>query len=233
MEELVIQGLRILHIISGFTALVVAPLAMIAKKGGDGHRRWGKVFFYAMAVVASTAIIIGILRPNVLLALVAVMSFHMVASGYRALYHKRVHEGQRAGRWDLILQGGAGAVNGGLFIWGFTKLVLGHRDNGSILFLVFGLIGSLFVWRNMQRFYKRSHDKHEWLFAHMTGFLGGYIATISAFSAVNMGFIKPVWLQWLWPTIMGAPLIFIWVRYYKKKFTRGRRARDVMEVRIK
>jgi hypothetical protein len=48
-----------------------------------------------------------------------------------------------------------------------------------------------------------------------------------------MGFIKPVWLQWLWPTIMGAPLIFIWVRYYKKKFTRGRRARDVMEVRIK
>ena len=157
----------------------------------------------------------------------------MVASGYRALYHKRVHEGQRAGRWDLILQGGAGAVNGGLFIWGFTKLVLGHRDNGSILFLVFGLIGSLFVWRNMQRFYKRSHDKHEWLFAHMTGFLGGYIATISAFSAVNMGFIKPVWLQWLWPTIMGAPLIFIWVRYYKKKFTRGRRARDVMEVRIK
>ncbi|HQW98645.1 MAG: hypothetical protein IPH05_09715 [Flavobacteriales bacterium] len=233
MEELVIQGLRILHIISGFTALVVAPLAMIAKKGGDGHRRWGKVFFYAMVVVATTAIIIGILRPNVLLALVAVMSFHMVASGYRALYHKRVHEGQRAGRWDLILQGGAGAVNGGLFIWGFTKLVLGHRDNGSILFLVFGLIGSLFVWRNMQRFYKRSHDKHEWLFAHMTGFLGGYIATISAFSAVNMGFIKPVWLQWLWPTIMGAPLIFIWVRYYKKKFTRGRRARDVMEVRIK
>lgn len=89
------------------------------------------------------------------------------------------------------------------------------------------------VWRNMQRFYKRSHEKHEWLFAHMTGFLGGYIATVSAFSAVNMEFIKPVWLQWLWPTILGAPLIALWSSYYRKKFTRGRRARDVVEVRIR
>ncbi|MEZ4740495.1 MAG: hypothetical protein R2818_14325 [Flavobacteriales bacterium] len=86
------------------------------------------------------------------------------------------------------------------------------------------------VWRNMQRFYKRSHDKHEWLFDHMTGFLGGYIATVSAFSAVNMEFITPVWLQELYFTIMGVPLIVLWTRYYKKRLTRGRRARDVFDV---
>lgn len=233
MEVDLVNVLRWLHIVSGFVALVVAPLAMIARKGGDAHRRWGKVFFQAMTIVVITAVIIGILRPNIFLALVAVFSFHMIASGYRALFHKRLHEGQKAGALDIILQGSAGVINGGLFIWGFTHLMLGHRGSGEILFLVFGAIGSMMVWRNMQRFYKRSHEKNEWLYAHMTGFLGGYIATVSAFSAVNMEFIRPVWLQWLWPTILGSPLIYFWVGYYRKKFTRGRRARDIVEVRIR
>ena len=233
MEELIVKAFRMVHIAAGFTALVIAPLAMIARKGGDAHRRWGKVFFYAMAIVTVTAIIIGIIRPNIFLALVAVFSFHMIASGYRALYHKKLHEGQKPGQLDIILQASAGVINGGLFIWGLTHMMLGHRGPSTILFLVFGMIGSLMVWRNLQRFYKRSHEKHEWLFAHMTGFLGGYIATVSAFSAVNMEFIRPVWLQWLWPTILGAPLIALWSNYYRKKFAKGRRARDVVEVRIR
>lgn len=233
MEELIFKGFRILHIASGFTALVVAPLAMVAAKGGDAHRRWGKLFFYAMAVVAFTAIVMGIMHPNVFLAMVAVFSFHMIASGYRALHLKRLHEGQRPGKLDLILQGSAGVINGGLFIWGLTNYLLGHRGTTTILFLVFGTIGSLMVWRNIQRFYKRSHDKHEWLYAHMAGFLGGYIATVSAFSVVNMEFITPAWMQWLWPTFVGVPVIVLWSRYYKKRLTRGRRARNVFDVRIR
>lgn len=233
MEELIVKGLRMAHIAAGFLALVVAPVAMVVRKGGDAHRRWGKVFFYAMALVAVTAIILGIMRPNVFLTLVAVFSFHMVASGYRSLYHKRLHQGQKPDKWDIVLQAIAGVVNGGLFIWGVVNYMLGHRGSGTLIYLIFGFIGTLMVWRNIQRFYKQSHDKHEWLFAHMTGFLGGYIATVSAFSAVNMEFIKPVWLQWLWPTLVGSPLIFWWVRHYKQKFGRGKRARDVVEMRIR
>ncbi|MBL7952495.1 MAG: hypothetical protein JNM62_12345 [Flavobacteriales bacterium] len=233
MDDQLINVLRWMHIAAGFTALVVAPIAMVVRKGGDAHRLWGKIFFYCMAVVAVTAIILGIARPNIFLTMVAVFSFHMIASGYRALYHKRLHEGQKPAALDIVLQATAGVINGGLFIWGFTNMVLGNRGGPSIIFLVFGLIGILMVWRNIQRFYKHSHDKHEWLFAHMTGFLGGYIATVSAFSAVNMEFIKPVWLQWLWPTLLGAPLIALWVAYYRKKFARGKRARDVVETRIK
>lgn len=233
MEEFILRALTALHIGAGFIALVVAPIAMLVKKGGSAHRLWGKVFFYAMAVVAVTAIVVGIARLNILLAMVAVFSFHMIASGYRALYLKRLHEGQRAGRIDYIIQGSAAVINGGLFLWGLIKLTMGHRDGGTIVFFVFGLIGCLLVWRNVQRFYQRNHDKREWLYAHMTGFLGGYIATVSAFSAVNMSMIKPIWLQWLWPTILGAPLIALWTRYYRGKFTKGRRTRDLFDVRIR
>ena len=221
------------HMVSGALALVVAPLAMLVAKGGNAHRLWGKVFFYAMAVVASTAIIAGIMRPNFLMAMVAVFSFHMIASGYRALHLKKLHQGLRPTRTDMLIHGTAGVVNGGLFLWGLAHLLMGHRDTGSIIFLVFGAIGLIFVWRDLQRFYKRTHDKRQWLYAHMTGFLGGYIATVSAFSAVNLDMIKPVWLQWLWPTIIGSPLIAYWVRHYRQRFTNGRRTRDLFDIRIR
>lgn len=233
MEESILSGLRLTHVVAGFIALFVAPLAMIVRKGGDAHRRWGKVYFYAMAVVAITAIILGVWLNKMFLAMLAVLSFHLAASGYRALYQKRLHEGQKPGTMDIVVQGTAGVVNGGLFIWGSVNILLGNKGTASMLFLAFGLVGSLMVWRNLQRFYKRSHEKNEWLFAHIANFIAAYIATVSAFSAVNFTFIKPVWLQWLWPTLVGTPLIFLWVNYYRKKLSRGRRARDVVEIRIR
>jgi fluoride ion exporter CrcB/FEX len=225
-------ALLYLHAFAGTLALVIAPLAMLASKGSDAHRRWGKVFFYAMSVVVVTAIIAGIVRPNILMALVALFSFHMLASGYRALYLKRLHEGQRMQRWDFILQGSAAVINGALFLWGLINLTMGRRDSASIIFFVFGSVGLFMVWRNVHQFYKRSVDKREWLYMHMTGFLGGYIATVSAFSAVNLHMIQPTWLQWLWPTIIGSPLIAYWISYYRKGFAKGKRVSDMVRTRI-
>ena len=224
--------LLIIHAAAGTLALVIAPLAMLASKGSDAHRRWGKVFFYAMSVVVVTAIISGIIRPNILMALVALFSFHMLASGYRALYLKKLHEGQRMQRWDYILQGSAAVINGALFLWGLINLTMGRRESASIIFFVFGSVGLFMVWRNVHQFYKRSVDKREWLYMHMTGFLGGYIATVSAFSAVNLHMIQPTWLQWLWPTIIGSPLIAYWISYYRKGFAKGKRVSDMVRTRI-
>lgn len=224
--------LLFIHAAAGTLALVIAPLAMLASKGSDAHRRWGKVFFYAMSVVVVTAIIAGIVRPNILMALVALFSFHMLASGYRALYLKKLHEGQRMQRWDFILQGSAAVINGALFLWGLINLTMGRRDSASIIFFVFGSVGLFMVWRNVHQFYKRSVDKREWLYMHMTGFLGGYIATVSAFSAVNLHMIQPIWLQWLWPTIIGSPLIAYWISYYRKGFAKGKRVSDMVRTRI-
>lgn len=232
MDNTVLDITLYIHAPAGFLALVIAPLAMVARKGGDWHRRWGKVFFCSMAVVALTAIVMGVLRPNWLLAMVAMFSFQLVASGYRALYLKKLHEGQRPATMDKAIMGAGILVNGGLFMWGLIHVFLGQVKSGPIIFLVFGAVGLAFVWRDYQRFYKTSHDKREWLYAHMSGFLGGYIATVSAFSAVNLEMIKPMWLQWLWPTVIGAPLITLWVGYYRKKFTGGRRSRDLFDIRI-
>lgn len=234
MEEYLIPWLLRFHAAVGTLALGVAPLAMMVHKGGVWHRRWGKIYFFSMIGVCASAVFLAILHPaNFWLALVAVFSFHMVASGYRSLYLKKLHEGMKPSATDLWLHGLAGVVNGGLLIWGLSHLLMGQKDTKAILFSVFGLIGTAMVFVNLQRFYKRKHDKREWFFAHISGMLGGYIATVSAFSAVNLTMIKPVWLQWLWPTLIGAPLIAMLSAYYRKRFAKGTRVRDIADVRIR
>ena len=234
LDEILIPWSLRIHAMAGVIALGVAPLAMLVRKGGDWHRRWGKAYFHSMIVVCATAIFLAIARPkNFWLALVAVFSFHLVASGYRSLYLKKLHQGLKPAAIDLWLHGVAGAINGGLLIWGISHMLMGQRDTKAILFSIFGLIGTAMVFLNVQRFYKRKHDKREWFFGHLSGMLGGYIATLSAFSAVNLTMIKPVWLQWLWPTLLGIPIIVMWSAAYRKRFAKGTRVRDIADVRIR
>jgi hypothetical protein len=51
----------------------------------------------------------------------------------------------------------------------------------------------------------------------MGNMLGAYIATVSAFSVVNFGFLPPL-ARWLWPTVVGVPLIVAWTRSYRRRF---------------
>ena len=99
---------------------------------------------------------------------------------------------------------------------------------------VFGSIGSLFVFFNIRKFFKRRLHKQDWWFSHMAGMLGGYVATLSAFSAVNFTFIPDnlVWFRWLWPTMVGVPIIVLWSRYYRKKFEGGKSPKRFAKIRI-
>lgn len=234
LESTLVPWLLGIHVTAGGIALFVAPMAMVTHKGGNWHRRWGKIFFYGMIVVCATAIILGILHPkNFWLVLVAVFSFYLVASGYRSLYLKQLHKGLRPARIDLTLHGIAAVVNGGLLIWGLAHLILGSFRSQAVLLTLFGLIGTLMVMNGIMKFYRRRHGKREWLFGHMAGFLGGYIVTLSAFSVVNLTMIKPIWLEWLWPVIIGVPLVFLWVWRLKRRFAKGERLRNFADVRIK
>src|SRR5437870_13278443 len=95
MESL-IAAIRLVHVAAGTLALFVAPIPMLTAKGGGSHRRWGKVYFWAMAGVAATAIVLAVWKPVVFLALLAAFSFYSAFYGYRALSRKRPLDGQGA-----------------------------------------------------------------------------------------------------------------------------------------
>src|SRR5437867_9340159 len=74
--------------------------------------------------------------------------------------------------------------------------------------------------RRMRRVRWAAADRNAWWFAHMAGMLGSYVATVSAFSVVNFTFL-PIAVRWLWPTVIGTPLIALWITYYKIRFRRA------------
>ena len=206
-----------LHILAGFVALVVAPGAMVARKGGRWHRRWGKVYFWAMAAVALTAVVLAIRGSDLFLLLAAVFAFYLAFSGYRVLYRKRPHKGDRATLLDWTVTVLALAGSGALAAYGLSTLIAGLSF--GVVAVVFGGLGLLFAGLDVRSFVHLPADKNAWWFTHMGNMLGAYIATVSAFSATNLDFLPPV-VRWLWPTVLGGIGIFVWTGYYRAKFNR-------------
>jgi hypothetical protein len=207
-----------IHILAGTVALFVAPGALLTVKGGLAHRRWGKIYFWAMTVVAVTALGVGYWRSRVFLVLVAVFSFYAALSGYRVLYRKRPELGQRATAFDWIATVLTLAASSALIVMGILQPSPTWRQL-RIVAVVLGMIGLFLAGRDVWAFVKPPKDRNAWWFHHMTSMLASYIAVVTAFSVVNFTFL-PVTAKWLWPTIIGTPAIFIWVTYYKTRFNR-------------
>ena len=205
-------------------ALVLAPLAMLTVKGGRAHRRWGTIYFWSMLVVASTAAVLALWRPQIFLALLAVFSFYLTFTGYRVLSRKRPARGERAGAVDWAAALVTFAASAALAVLGLVRPGPSWERLGVVP-VVFGVLGMVLAGLDLARFAGPPADPRAWWFAHMGGMLGSYIAALSAFSVVNFTFL-PTAVRWLWPTALGIPLISIWIAYYKVRFrkTAGTRA---------
>jgi uncharacterized membrane protein len=206
------------HIAAGVGAFVLAPLALLSAKGGKAHRRWGKIYFWSMAVVAGTAFVMAAYRPVLFLALVAIFSFYNAFVAYRVLGQKAAVSGAKVVRpLDWI---------GALFC--FTScaalVLLGafrpHLvSNLGIPAIVFGLIGMRISGRAMWGFTHPPTEKMFWWYAHLQGMIGSYIAAWTAFCVVTIGpLLHGAWWIWITPVAIGVPAIIATTAYYQRKF---------------
>ncbi|RFP66094.1 hypothetical protein D0N36_05055 [Hymenobacter lapidiphilus] len=202
---------RWLHIAAGFTGFFVAPVALVVRKGGTAHRRWGRVFFWAMLVAGSTALVSASLNGLTFLLLTGIFSLYLAQFGYRSLHHKGMGQSQRPELydWTSVLLGlsiFAGTLGYGLLSRPFNPVVV-----------MFGGIGLFLTVRQLQGFRRPGPwPAGQWLRNHISGFMGAYIAAISAFSATNLRFI-PFPLNFLWPTLVFVPLLIWLQRHYVPK----------------
>jgi len=208
-----------IHIAFGFVAFFVAPAALASAKGGRTHRRWGRVYFWCMVVVAATALCLSLYRPNYFLAFVSVFSFYLAFRGYRAL--KRKPSRPKHGPTALDYTGMAFALIASiaLVVFGVLQPAPVWVQLGPVA-VVFGAVGLLFSLVDLYIFMFPPKDRFEWWYSHMAGMIASYLAAMSAFSVNNFHFL-PVFVRWVWPTAIGVPVIAFWVRYYKRKFQRA------------
>src|SRR5256885_1837172 len=170
MENL-IRALLGVHIVAGFAAFFCAPVALLTVKGGKTHRRFGKYYFWLMAMVAATGAVIAVFRPIFFLAMIAVFSFYFSFRGYRVLLHKQ----RRAQTLDWLFAIATLAASTALLGIGILQPA-GMRMPGRSISIFFGLLGLWTAGSDVFSFLRPSTDKNAWWYEHMSGMLGSYLA---------------------------------------------------------
>jgi hypothetical protein len=207
--ETFFQANRYLHIAAGFLGFFVAPVALAVRKGGPAHRRWGRVFFWAMAVAGTTALVGAQHIHSLFLLLTAVFSLYMAVLGYRSLYLKHLAWDARVATADWATAGVGLAVFAGTVAYAVVAR--------NIPVGVFGSLGAMTAMRQLRGYANAGRwTKNQWLLNHISGFMASYVAAVSAFSVTSLPFI-PFPYNFLWPTALGVPIIAWWHRRVRQQ----------------
>lgn len=219
------RGMLWLHIGVGVLALLGGAGAILSRKGSPRHRRFGTTYVLAMVAVVITALIITSATKDVFLASIGVFSGYMVFAGWRALGQKRPAHGDQPTLIDYVAASIMLVVGLGMIGLGIRWTLSSGSGRSSVL-IAFGALGVAFAGQDVTTFYRGPTLRFDWFYRHIARMLGGYIATVTAVSAVNLTMLPTV-VRWLWPTIVGTPLIVVWIRRYQRKFGEGKKPRDV------
>jgi uncharacterized membrane protein len=215
--EKYIPWLMIAHIAGGTLSLISGIVPMLVVKGNNIHRLFGKIFFFGMTVVFLTGFTVSLIKNIPFLFLISIFSYYLVASGYRSLYLKKLGRGQKPAVVDWLLNIVSGIFMAGMVVSGIYLIIKGSAQMGTVS-LVFGLVGTRGVIKSVHGFIKPTGNKTAWIEGHISGMVGGYIASVTAFLVINndqyIG-LPPV-VAWLLPTVMLVPLIVYWIGRYKK-----------------
>jgi len=182
------------------------------QKGDRLHKKIGRAFLIGMVATGISAFVLAVIRPNQFLFAVGVFSVYMVVSGYRYIRWNPA-EGRHFGWFDRALT--AAMVLAGLYFLWLGGLALSRANAFGTVFLVFGLLGGMYVVQDLRYHGGRAKRANFALLAHIQRMTGGFIASLTAFLVVNARHLPseiPGAAYWLLPTVVFTPLIVHWSR---------------------
>lgn len=208
------QSFLLVHILAGSIGLLTGPLAIAVKKGGLAHRRLGIVFYYAMLVVASSALVLAILHHIPFLFAVGIFSGYMNITGYAILRQKAQGLLNQTGwleRATSVLM-----LLFSFYFLGYGIYILFQKDYFGLVFIFFAQSSFRMLWQDWRLFRQSQLEPTTWLLVHLTRIIGTSIAAYTAFLVVNSS-SRVGLVGWLLPTLLGVPIIVYWSRKLKKK----------------
>lgn len=201
---MVFKIILIIHIISGFTGLLLGTVLLIRKKGDVIHKKLGKVFTLAMISTGLCAFYLSYVNPNLFLFIVGVFTIYLSISGYRMIHLKKAHLGQKPQIGDAFLTI-LMLISSMIFFYIGIKYVLAKQLFGIVYFL-FGSISLRLCAVEYKAYTGKITDKLYGLKNHVGRMTGAYIAAFTAFLVINNTFLPAV-LAWSLPGIIGGVII--------------------------
>ena len=190
------------HIAAGSLALLSGIGAICTRKGGKPHRTAGIFYVCSMLAVAVSALVMASIRPNPFLFAEALFSAALALSGWLPARDDNP-------RWSRVI--GTVGIVAALFLAATGIWWLLNADFFGVVAIVFAVVAGCFGYLDLRRHTARTRTDRT--VAHVSAMSGAFIATVSAVSAVNLDMLPPL-IRWLWPTIVGTPLIVLAIRRY-------------------
>ncbi len=214
-----------LHVAFGTIALVVVPGALLARKGGTWHRRWGVAFTVSMFVVLFSAGFLWQAAGHLFLVPLAAVSAYLIFNGWRVIARRRRRTPDPIeDRIDMLAACAviaAGLSTAYLGVSGSTPLLVSIRP---ALFGI-GFIAAAFGVNDLVGF-RSPRLPFGWKLAHVSAMLAAYISALTAFLVINAHSV-PMMLRWLTPSMLGgiAIALYAWdiIRPALRTFFRNRR----------
>ncbi|HYG76904.1 MAG TPA: hypothetical protein VEK08_18005 [Planctomycetota bacterium] len=232
------------HALIGMLALPVFWAAALSRKGGPLHLFCGKTFIWCAYLAAASgmarcvhvlidpwaamqppggaddqtrqALAMNVRTIYIFLAYLAVITVAMAWHGVQVIRTRR--EPQRM-KTALNV-----ALNVLSVLLGVAMIPLGLLT-GKLLLAFMSPIGIGVGCGQLRYILARTHPHMEWWFEHLGSMVGCGISMHTAFLVFGLNRIISIPLQgtwtiipWLAPTLAGMPAIYLWSRYYRKKF---------------
>ncbi|GAB2498000.1 DUF2306 domain-containing protein [Algoriphagus taiwanensis] len=212
------QSILILHVVTGFFALLFGALAIASQKGQKNHLKTGKAYVLMMYSVGLSAIAMTFLKPNPFLFTVGVFTLYLTYTGQRSIFYFRLKEDYRNSWKDLVPILFALVIAAGMILQPIFRML----ESQSLFVSVMGVFGVFlmgFAIRDLRLVIKNptfKPNQKSWLIQHIGRIGGAYIATLTAFLVTNLHF-NLGWIIWLAPTLVGSFLLAKVSRDWKKK----------------
>ena len=218
----IFEALVAAHIVTGSVGLICVWIPIVGAKGGDTHRRWGRVF--AKSMLATGTIAIGISLCTLaaplethpfwtdaaevrgvfgwMMLYLATMTIMLARYGLLCIRHKRNHVAHRT------------PVN---FFWQFLTFAVAVNCAlhgfllGNALMVGISIVGIAAAVLNTRYMLTSTPPLNEWLIQHTRGLVGAGISVYTALLAFGAVNLLPAYafnpILWATPTALGISLL--------------------------
>jgi hypothetical protein len=240
-------------------ALLAFWIPAFAKKGGRVHVNAGWFYVICMSVVVATAFIMSglafalplrvrhfehvlsaeeatdFVRTSRMFAFfLAYLGGLTLAAGWQGVRVLQTRREPATFRTPFTL-----ALNGAVVLAALGCLAMGlQRANG--VFLAMSPVGLLVSGGNLAYLLREPQTKMHWWYEHLGSMIGTGIAGYTAFLVFGARQLFPglartqfYALFWILPTLIGVPVIFLTVAYYRRKFHEDGSAAKPSNTRMK
>lgn len=240
MELLLFHSLVVAHILTGSTGAIAFWVPVIGRKGGVNHRRWGRIFTFAMLATGSLAVTMSLLtladplgtHPHLagrfeapflrgmfgwMMLHTGILTINLAWYGWLCITNKANHAANRT-RLNLALQYLVMAAALACAVQGWII--------GQPLMIGIAVVGIATGLTNLWFLYRPRIERADWLKEHIKALVGAGISVYTAFMAFGSVRVFPEMALhpglWSLPLIVGLSII-IWHRLDVDRQARNRR----------